>query len=110
MQTGVFMIQKPPSMKQTRPAEGPSRRRRLDHERVTQGKQLACRGKCLNWSRSSVRARRALEYAAVAALVCIGVSVLFLTFAGSKEADKALARATGAWSRVEPLIKQGPLP
>ena len=63
-----------------------------------------------NWSRSSVRARRAVEYGAVAALVCIGVSVLFLLFAGSKEADAALARATGAWSHVEPLIKQGPLP
>jgi signal transduction histidine kinase len=46
----------------------------------------------------------------VAALVCIGVSVLFLLFAGSKEADSALFRATGSWSRVESLMKQGRLP
>jgi signal transduction histidine kinase len=42
--------------------------------------------------------------------VCIGVSVLFLLYAGGKEADAALARVTGAWSRVVPLIRQGPLP
>ncbi|GAA0433778.1 hypothetical protein Acor_08020 [Acrocarpospora corrugata] len=46
----------------------------------------------------------------LAALVCIGVSVLFLLFAGSKEADKAQAQAIGAWNRVVPLIRQGPLP
>jgi signal transduction histidine kinase len=64
----------------------------------------------LNWNRSSIRARRTLEYGAVAALVCIGVSVLFLLFAGSKESGAARMRATGAWNRVVPLIRQGPLP
>jgi signal transduction histidine kinase len=42
--------------------------------------------------------------------VCIGVSVLFLVFVGSQEADAARVRATGAWNRVVPLIRQGPLP
>jgi signal transduction histidine kinase len=42
--------------------------------------------------------------------VCIGVSVLFLVFAGGQEADATQARATGAWDRVVPLIRQGPLP
>ncbi|MCW2885334.1 MAG: Signal transduction histidine kinaselike protein [Streptosporangiaceae bacterium] len=42
--------------------------------------------------------------------MCIGVSVLFLLFAGSKEADASLVRAGGAWNRVVPLIRQGPLP
>jgi signal transduction histidine kinase len=51
-----------------------------------------------------------LEYGAVAALVCIGVSVLFLLYAGRKEADAALARTGEAWNRVVPLIRQGPLP
>src|SRR5258708_19568987 len=64
----------------------------------------------LNWYRSSFRARRTSGTSAVAALVCIGVSVLFLLYAGGKEADAAQARATGAWSRVVPLIRQGPLP
>jgi signal transduction histidine kinase len=64
----------------------------------------------LNWNRSSVRIRRTSATGAVAALVCIGVSVLFLLFAGSKEADRAHVRAGEAWSRVEPLIKQGSLP
>ncbi|GAA0981580.1 hypothetical protein GCM10009555_049950 [Acrocarpospora macrocephala] len=44
------------------------------------------------------------------ALVCVGVSFLFLLFAGAKEADRARDRATGAWSRVVPLIREGPLP
>jgi signal transduction histidine kinase len=51
-----------------------------------------------------------LEYGAVAALVCIGVSVLFLLYAGRNEADAALARTGEAWNRVVPLIRQGPLP
>jgi signal transduction histidine kinase len=51
-----------------------------------------------------------LGYSAVAALVCIGVSVLFLLYAGSKESEAARVRATGAWNRVVPLIRQGPLP
>jgi signal transduction histidine kinase len=42
--------------------------------------------------------------------VCIGIGVLFLLYAGGKEADAARARVTGAWSRVVPLIRQGPLP
>jgi signal transduction histidine kinase len=64
----------------------------------------------LNWNRSSILARRTLGYSAVAALVCIGVSVLFLLYAGSKEADATQARAAGAWDRVVPLVRQGPLP
>jgi signal transduction histidine kinase len=64
----------------------------------------------LNVSRSSIRARRTLVFSAIAALVCIGVSVLFLLYAGGKEADAAQARVTGAWDRVVPLIRQGPLP
>ncbi|GAA1014220.1 hypothetical protein Aple_041680 [Acrocarpospora pleiomorpha] len=46
---------------------------------------------------------------AVVALVCVGVSILFLLFAGNKEADRARDRATGAWSRVVPLIREGHL-
>ncbi|WP_239513769.1 cell wall metabolism sensor histidine kinase WalK [Streptosporangium sp. 'caverna'] len=46
----------------------------------------------------------------VTALVCIGVSLLFLMFAGGKEADHSQALATGTWNRVVPLIRQGPLP
>ncbi|GAA4571694.1 ATP-binding protein [Planotetraspora kaengkrachanensis] len=46
----------------------------------------------------------------VAVLLCIGVSLLFLLFAGNKEADGAQTRATAAWNRVVPLIRQGPLP
>jgi len=64
----------------------------------------------LNWNRSSIRARRASETGTVTALVCIGVSVLFLLYAGNKETDAARMRATGAWNRVVPLIRQGPLP
>ncbi|MEV4459121.1 HAMP domain-containing sensor histidine kinase [Microbispora sp. NPDC049633] len=44
------------------------------------------------------------------ALVCAGVSVLFLVFMGGKEADTARARVTGAWDRTVPLIRQGYLP
>src|SRR6202035_1564962 len=33
-----------------------------------------------------------------------------LLYAGSKEADAARMRDTGAWSCVVPLIRQGPLP
>ncbi|GAA0388384.1 hypothetical protein GCM10009530_44340 [Microbispora corallina] len=47
---------------------------------------------------------------ALAALVCVGVSVLFLLFAGTKAADSALDRSMGTWNRMVPLIKQGPLP
>ncbi|GAA4593698.1 hypothetical protein GCM10023194_58630 [Planotetraspora phitsanulokensis] len=47
---------------------------------------------------------------AVAALVCVGVSVLFLLFAGNKEADRALEKSIGTWNRMVPLITQGPLP
>jgi signal transduction histidine kinase len=64
----------------------------------------------LNWNRASVRARRTSATGVVAALVCVGFSVLFLLFAGGKEADATQARATRAWSRVVPLIRQGPLP
>jgi signal transduction histidine kinase len=51
-----------------------------------------------------------VEYGAVAALVCIGVSVFFLLYAGRNEADAALVRTAEAWNRVLPLIRQGPLP
>jgi signal transduction histidine kinase len=51
-----------------------------------------------------------LATGAVAALVCIGVSVLFLAFLGSQETDKARHRATVAWNRVTPVIKLGHLP
>ncbi|HXA62641.1 MAG TPA: sensor histidine kinase, partial [Streptosporangiaceae bacterium] len=36
--------------------------------------------------------------------------MLFLLYAGSKEADAARARVSGAWNRMVPLIRQGPLP
>ncbi|GII59738.1 hypothetical protein Pth03_81270 [Planotetraspora thailandica] len=63
-----------------------------------------------NGSRTSFRARRTAATGVVAALVCVGVSLLFLFFAGNKEADSAQSRITGAWDRVVPLIRQGPLP
>src|SRR5882757_3708823 len=63
-----------------------------------------------NWNRSSLRARTTLATGAVAALVCIGFSVLFLMFAGSKETDDAQARATAGWARVLPISKPGRLP
>ncbi|MBC6460980.1 HAMP domain-containing histidine kinase [Actinomadura sp. HBU206391] len=64
----------------------------------------------LNWSRASVRARRTLATGAVAALVCITISVLCLILVGSRETDMAQDRATAGWDRVEPLIKMGRLP
>jgi signal transduction histidine kinase len=48
--------------------------------------------------------------AAVWALVCTGVSVLFLLFAGSKEADTADMRANAAWNRVIPLVRESSVP
>ncbi|MFC0557020.1 sensor histidine kinase [Planotetraspora thailandica] len=36
--------------------------------------------------------------------------MLFLLFAGNQEADGVQSRITGAWDRVVPLIRQGPLP
>src|SRR5258708_40183634 len=64
----------------------------------------------LNWNRSSLRARRTSEAAAVAALVCIGFSVLCLVLVGSEETNMAQARATSGWDRVLPMIKMGHLP
>ncbi|MCW2943273.1 MAG: Signal transduction histidine kinase [Actinomycetia bacterium] len=61
-----------------------------------------------NWNRSSLRARTTSATAAVAALVCIGFSVLFLMFAGSKETDDAQARATAGWARVLPISRHLP--
>ncbi|WP_440072174.1 sensor histidine kinase [Streptosporangium sp. OZ121] len=58
----------------------------------------------------SLRARRTAATAAVAACVCVGVGLLFLLFAGGREADFAQARVTDAWNLVVPLIRQGPLP
>ncbi len=63
-----------------------------------------------NWNRSSVLVRRTVGYSAVAALVCAGVSLLFLVVVGSKDADAARARVTGAWDRAVPLIREGFLP
>ncbi|MFI7035201.1 sensor histidine kinase [Microbispora rosea] len=63
-----------------------------------------------NWNRSSVLVRRTIGYSAVAALVCTGVSLLFLVVVGSKDADTARARVTGAWDRTVPLIREGYLP
>ena len=40
----------------------------------------------------------------------VGVSVLFLLFAGSKEADTADMRANAAWNRVIPLVREGSVP
>jgi signal transduction histidine kinase len=93
-----------------RPAESPGRRSRLEHQRLAKGKQLTFGGQKLNWNRSSLRARTTLATAAVAALVCIGFSVLFLLFAGSKETADAQARATTGWARVLPISKPGQLP
>src|SRR3954447_12962520 len=62
------------------------------------------------WYRPSFRARRTVATGLVAALLFIGVSVLFLLFAGNKEADGAQTRVTSAWDRVVPLIREGPLP
>ncbi|TQS29961.1 cell wall metabolism sensor histidine kinase WalK [Microbispora sp. KK1-11] len=64
----------------------------------------------LNWNRSSVLVRRTVGYSAVTALVCTGVSLLFLVVAGGKDADAARARVTGAWDRTVPLIREGFLP
>jgi signal transduction histidine kinase len=64
----------------------------------------------LNWNRSSLRARMTLATGAVAALVCIGVSVLCLILVGRQENYDAQARATMGWDRVLPIIKQGHLP
>ncbi|TYB53875.1 sensor histidine kinase [Microbispora tritici] len=63
-----------------------------------------------NWNRSSVLLRRTVGYSAAAALLCTGVSVLFLVFVGGKDADAARDRVTGAWDRAVPLIRQGYLP
>ncbi|MFI7616293.1 sensor histidine kinase [Nonomuraea terrae] len=62
------------------------------------------------WSWQSIRARRTVATGAVAALVCVVVSFMFLLFAGNKEADTSQNRVTDAWNRVVPLIRQGPLP
>ncbi|WP_245675027.1 sensor histidine kinase [Herbidospora cretacea] len=48
--------------------------------------------------------------ALVTTLVCVGVSLLFLLFAGYKENDSVMAHAIQAWDRVVPLIREGPLP
>jgi signal transduction histidine kinase len=64
----------------------------------------------LNWNRSTLRARTTSATSAAAALVCIVFSVLFLVFVGSKETGMARHRATMAWNRVLPIIKQGHLP
>jgi signal transduction histidine kinase len=64
----------------------------------------------MRWPRPSFRARRTVTTGAVAALVCVVVGVLFLFFAGNKEADTTQNKVTEAWNRVVPLIRQGPLP
>ncbi|MCW2884402.1 MAG: hypothetical protein QOE54_5898 [Streptosporangiaceae bacterium] len=64
----------------------------------------------VNWNRSSLRARRTSEAGAVAALVCIGLSVLFLVLVGKQDTAMAQARVTAGWDRVLPLIKLERLP
>ncbi|GAA2087645.1 sensor histidine kinase [Actinomadura alba] len=62
------------------------------------------------WNRSSLRARTTWATGAVAALVCIGFSMLFLVFVGNQESESAETRATAGWDRVLPIIKLGQLP
>ena len=64
----------------------------------------------LNWNRSSLRARTTAAAAAVAALVCIGVSVLALVLVGIEETGTADNRLTAGWDRTLPIIKLGHLP
>ncbi|MBD3144334.1 sensor histidine kinase [Microbispora bryophytorum] len=64
----------------------------------------------VNWNRSSVLIRRTVGYSTVAALVCTGVSLLFLVIVGGKDDESSRARVTGAWDRVVPLIREGFLP
>src|SRR4051794_12974831 len=64
----------------------------------------------LSRNRPLLRARRTWEHGAVAALVCIGFSVVFLVLVGRQDANAALDRATAGWDRVLPLIKLGRLP
>lgn len=63
-----------------------------------------------NWNRSSVLVRRTVGYSAIAALLCAGVSLLFLILVGNRDDNAARARVTGAWDRVVPLIREGYLP
>lgn len=63
----------------------------------------------LNW-RSSIQARLTLAATAIAALVCIGVSALFIVLLAGREAEEAQQRAAGATDGVLSLIKQGVLP
>ncbi|WP_246059453.1 sensor histidine kinase [Herbidospora galbida] len=44
------------------------------------------------------------------ALMCLGLSLLFLMYVGGKEDDNALHQGLMAWSKVEPQIRQGTLP
>ncbi|MFF3442646.1 sensor histidine kinase [Streptosporangium sp. NPDC002721] len=64
----------------------------------------------LNRALPSFRARRTVATAVLAACVCVGVGLLFLLFAGNREAELAQVHVTDAWNRVVPLIRQGPLP
>ncbi|MER5646497.1 HAMP domain-containing sensor histidine kinase [Streptosporangium sp. NPDC002524] len=64
----------------------------------------------LNRYLPSFRARRTVATAVLAAFMCAGCGLLFLLFAGGREADLAHARVTDAWNRVVPLIREGPLP
>jgi signal transduction histidine kinase len=60
-----------------------------------------------NWNRSSLRVRTVLATSAVAALVCIGVSVLFLVFIGRQKTDAVQAGVTDGWDRVLPAVALG---
>lgn len=64
----------------------------------------------MGWSWQSFRCRRTVATGGVATLLCTVVSVMFLIFAGYKQADTAQNQVTDAWNRVVPLIRQGPLP
>ncbi|GAB1823449.1 sensor histidine kinase [Herbidospora sp. RD11066] len=58
----------------------------------------------------SFRARRTFATGVVMALMCLGLSFLFLMYVGGKEGDNALQRGLSAWNSVESLIQQGRLP
>ncbi|MGI8330506.1 sensor histidine kinase [Actinomadura scrupuli] len=57
-----------------------------------------------------MRARLTVAGSAIAALVCVGVSALFIVMLGNREAEQAALRAAGATEGVLSLIRQGPLP
>jgi signal transduction histidine kinase len=67
-------------------------------------------GLALNWNRSSLRTRVTVGVVAIAALAGIGLTVLFLAFAGQGQNERAGKRAVAASDQVKLLILQGRLP